>query len=159
MSKPKPLAYFISWTTYGTWLPGDGRGWVEHGTPGIQEPDRLRWEAARRQLIQPAVVLDQEQRAEVETTIRAHCTFRGWQLHAINPRSNHVHVVVTADAAPEEVMNQFKAWCSRRLNERWGKRDRWWTKHGSTKWINDTEYLQNAIEYVLEKQGSSAMER
>jgi len=25
---PEPLAYFLTWTTYGTWLPGDERGWV-----------------------------------------------------------------------------------------------------------------------------------
>ena len=22
----EPIAYFITWTTYGTWLPGDERG-------------------------------------------------------------------------------------------------------------------------------------
>jgi hypothetical protein len=25
----EPLAYFLTWTTYGSWLPGDERGWVE----------------------------------------------------------------------------------------------------------------------------------
>jgi hypothetical protein len=24
----EPLAYFLTWTTYGSWLPGDERGWV-----------------------------------------------------------------------------------------------------------------------------------
>jgi hypothetical protein len=24
-----PLAYFITWTCYGTWLPGDDRGWTK----------------------------------------------------------------------------------------------------------------------------------
>ena len=38
---PAPLAYLITWTTYGTWLPGDQRGWVEDGTFGIQAPDGL----------------------------------------------------------------------------------------------------------------------
>ncbi len=23
-----PIAFFITWPTYGTWLPGDERGWV-----------------------------------------------------------------------------------------------------------------------------------
>ena len=98
------------------------------------------------------MVLDHEQRGVVEVAIREHCEFRGWQLHAVNARSNHVHVVVTADAAPEQVMNQFKAWGSRRLNELGGKRERWWTKHGSTKWINDEAYLGNAVTYVMERQ-------
>jgi REP element-mobilizing transposase RayT len=147
----RPLAYFISWTTYGTWLPGDARGWVEKGTQGIQEPDTDKLREARERMEESPVVLDIGQRLLVEQTIREHCTFRGWQLHAVNVRSNHVHVVVTAEREPETVMDQFKAWCSRRLNEKARVSSCWWTKHGSTKWINDEEYLRNAIEYVLEK--------
>ena len=37
-----PIAYHIIWTTYGTWLPGDARGWVKKNTLGIQEPDAER---------------------------------------------------------------------------------------------------------------------
>ncbi len=88
----------------------------------------------------------------VEQTIRDHCKIRGWTLHAVNVRSNHVHVVVTADRDPDEVMTQFKASCTRRLKESDPERERWWTKGGSTKWINDNAYLQNAIRYVAEGQ-------
>src|SRR4051812_6675116 len=35
---PDPLAYFITWVTYGTWLPGDECGWVEYRR-GWQLPD------------------------------------------------------------------------------------------------------------------------
>jgi hypothetical protein len=27
---PDPLAYFLTWATYGTWLPGDERGWIQY---------------------------------------------------------------------------------------------------------------------------------
>ena len=27
---PEPIAYFLTWTTYGSWLPGDQRGWVQY---------------------------------------------------------------------------------------------------------------------------------
>jgi hypothetical protein len=27
-----PIAYHLTWTTYGTWLPGDSRGWVQSGS-------------------------------------------------------------------------------------------------------------------------------
>lgn len=154
-----PLAYFISWTTYGTWLHGEARGWVESGTPGIQDPDPERHAESRRRLSGPIVTLNAQQREIVAATIRAHCQIRNWVLHAVNPRTNHVHVVVTAiGVPPETVMEQFKAWCSRRLNEHEGydaarsKKKKWWTEHGSTKWINDEEYLHNAIQYVVEGQ-------
>jgi hypothetical protein len=25
-----PIGYFLTWVTYGTWLPGDTRGWIEY---------------------------------------------------------------------------------------------------------------------------------
>ncbi len=38
-----PLALFLTSTTYGSWLPGDERGWVEK--PGrFREPDAKRGE-------------------------------------------------------------------------------------------------------------------
>ena len=156
-----PLAFHITWTTYGSWLHGDERNWVESGVPGIQAPDPQRKAATASLLAQEPVELTPEQRLIVEQTIRDHCRIRGWTLHAIHVGSVHVHVVVTADRRPEEVMNQFKAWCSRRLSDHAGLTDvvakkagrkRWFTEHGSTKWINDETYLQNAIRYVKEQQ-------
>lgn len=149
----RPLAYLITWTTYGSWLPGDSRGWVERREPGIQDADVSRRQEAKELLLSASVILDAGQRRLVEETITGVCAYRGWLLHAVNARSNHVHLVVTTELEPEKVMGQFKAWCSRRLNEQAAVNDRkWWTRHGSTKWINDDSYLQNAIRYVRERQ-------
>jgi hypothetical protein len=35
---PTILAYFITWTSYRTWLPGDFRGWIKRNFSGIQRP-------------------------------------------------------------------------------------------------------------------------
>jgi hypothetical protein len=75
----------------------------------------------------------------------------------VNCRTNHVHVVVAADRHPDDVHDQFKAWCTRKLNElakyhnRPG-RDQWWTERGSKRYINDAESLEMAIRYVMEGQ-------
>mgnify|MGYP001244574605 CR=1 FL=1 len=57
-------------------------------------------------------------------------------------------------------MNAFKAYASRRLNQAGfdGRERQCWTRHGSTKYVWDEGYLQNAIRYVLEEQGDP-MER
>src|SRR5262249_14525599 len=134
--------------------------------PGIQPGNAERREDSRQRLSEPPVLLDPAQREVVEATIRDHCRIRQWRLHAVNARTNHVHLVVTAGAPPEDVMRQFKAWCARRLSERAAPantqaktaprskngRRRWWTEHGSTKWINDEAYLSNAVRYVIERQ-------
>src|SRR3954471_22449342 len=133
MTVSTPLAYHITWTTYGTWLPGDLRGWVKEGEPGIQVPNPEREEMARRRMVADAVTLDEQQRKLVEDTVRKHCRIRGWLLHVVGALTNHVHVVVAADLDPEKVRDQFKAWCTRRLSEQAAHRRTWWTEKGWTK--------------------------
>ena len=50
---PEPLAYFLTWPTYGTWLPGDERGWVEY-RHGWQLPDPARKREAQARLTEDA---------------------------------------------------------------------------------------------------------
>ena len=111
---PEPLAYFLTWPTYGTWLPGDERGWVEY-RHGWQLPDPARKREAQARLTEDACLLDQDQRRLVELTIADHCRVRGWTLSTVNCRSNQVHVIVAGDREPKEIREQFKAWCTRRL--------------------------------------------
>ncbi len=158
---PTILAYFFTWTTYGTWLSGDTRGWVKKNHNGIQPPDRWLERQSRARMIEGAVELTTDQRTLVEETIRQHCTVRNWSLRAVNARTNHVHVVVTADREPDVVMNQFKAWCSRLLSDAAGLtksvatkagRRHWFTEGGDKQIVNDETHLRNAIKYVLEEQ-------
>ena len=155
------LAYHITWTSYGAWLPGDARGWVKWGEWGIKPPDpEQEWKAHQR-MAEAEVLLTDEQRALIEQTVRDHCRIRGWVLHAVNARTTHVHVIVTSDRDPDEVMKQFKAWCSRKLSDAAGLvgtvakkagRRHWFTEGGDKEEIDSKEYLANAIRYVLEGQ-------
>jgi REP element-mobilizing transposase RayT len=148
-----PLAYHITWTTYGSWLPGDRRGWVRRGASAVQVPDSETEDQARAAMAEASVVLTESQREVVAQTVRDHCLIRRWTLHAVNARSNHVHVVATAGVSPERVLDQLKAWCSRRLNAATCDLPaKWRTYHGSTKYIWDEPYLREAIDYVLERQ-------
>jgi len=83
-------------------------------------------------------------------------------LHAVNCRTNHVHVVVTApDRAIEIPREQFKAWCTRKLKEREllrrgdpraALREKWWTERGWDEYIDDEDSLAEVMAYVLEGQ-------
>jgi REP element-mobilizing transposase RayT len=160
VSQGDPLAYFLTWTTYGTWLPGDERGWV--AKPGdLHLPDASLERESRSRMTESPVLLDDRQRDIVVRTIAEHCLVRSWHLHAVACRTNHVHVVVTADRRrPEDVMDQLKAWCTRKLKDqdrvripenrtiRWN----WWTQRGSKRWLNDLHSLETAISYVQEGQ-------
>lgn len=157
MSEPK--AYFLTFTTYDTWLHGRSPGSVDRhnnipGTPFLP-PDGEREEAERSALRQEPYRLDGPRRRVVLRTVREVARHRGWTLWAVHVRTNHVHIVITAPSKPEKLMSDFKAWASRRLREAYGEsadRDRW-TQHGSTLWLNTEEGLREKIEYVVERQG------
>ena len=81
------ITYFITWTTYEAWLPGDRRGWrkVKAG----EQPPQPRLEAwSRARMTEAPVVLTGEQRSKVEDICRSRAEIRGWILHAVSARSN-----------------------------------------------------------------------
>jgi REP element-mobilizing transposase RayT len=149
-----PVGYFLTWATYGTWLPGDARGWVKYGH-GFQLPDPILELESAVLLTEDACVLAPQKRQLVEKTTEDHCKIWGWTLHAVNCRTNHLHVVVTANGRkPEVVREQFKAWCTRRLRELQSRqsapsdsplRENWWADRGSDRYLNDEECLEQAI--------------
>ena len=66
-----PITYFITWTTYGTWLPGDARGWRKT-KKGDQSPQPLLEAWCRNQMTDSPVLLNETQRAKVEAVCRKH---------------------------------------------------------------------------------------
>ncbi len=154
------LAYFLTWTTYGTRLHGDPRGTVDRDhnrrhTPVLSHSPERMTDAASR-LKHPPVVLGNHARQIVNRAIRDHADIRKWRLIALEVRSNHVHVVVTCPSAmsPEEAMAQFKAWGTRHLRsmELVPPSGPVWTDHGSTRWLNKPEHVESAAHYVRDWQ-------
>ena len=159
IERADPAAFFITWTTYGSWLPGDTRGWTDSRGEMHLPAERLRASVARR-LAQDTVTLEGAGRAAVRQSIETLCRIRGWQLHAVDCRSQHVHVVITASGrTPEAVMQQLKMWASRALEaaeeESRGSRPsnlRWWTRGGSLRRVFGERDLDAVVTYVKECQ-------
>lgn len=97
---PDPLAFFITFTTYGAWLHGRESGSVDrrHNTPGTPllsaNPDLEQ--ARQDSLRQEPYLLDHARRHLVLRTIQEVAEHRLWKLWAVHVRTNHVHIVVTA---------------------------------------------------------------
>ena len=149
---PEPIAYFLTWTTYGSWLPGDGRGSTDKRS-GMREPNvRLKTLAAGR-LEQRPVTLTIGERILVADTIRAHCRRRGWELLAVSCRSQHVHVIVTAaDCSPTVVSQQLKAWTTRAIAGTTRPAGKIWTRNCSRRRIYSETDRNALITYVKECQ-------
>lgn len=79
MNTDEPLAFFITWTIYGTYLQGDDRGWRRR-RKGRQSPQPKLAQWRRERLKYSILLLSQAQRTVVEHECRRHCDHRGWQL-------------------------------------------------------------------------------
>ncbi len=119
------------------------------------ERDGQRAWRDRRAMTQAAYSLDERRRGIVLSAIVEVCKYRCWRLKAAHIRKDHVHLVVSSDAAPEKIMGDFKAYASRALTLAGfdhAKRKRW-ARHGSTRYIWNPEQVDSAIAYVLKSQG------
>ena len=156
------LAYFITFTTYGSWLHGTekGKGSVDrdHNAFGDSHvtPDDGRRRSAEDAMAQPPFLLDVAQRDVVLYAIVALARAKGWNLLAVHVRSNHVHVVIAADRDPGRLMADLKARASRELT-RAGFDDadrRRWTRHGSTLHLFTPAEVEQKATYTLDEQGT-----
>lgn len=150
----QPLAYFITWTVYGTWLQGDERGWRRY-RGGFERPRPLLAHWRREKLLYPIILLDEDKRQEVRTQIANHSDRRGWRLWVANPRTNHVHVVVSAIGySGAKVRDQLKANCTKGLRSHDNSLvDRpVWSRGGDWKCVNSGDELQAVILYASDVQ-------
>jgi len=122
---PVDRYWFLTWTTYGTWLPGDQRGWVgwtrderghlyyanEHQTR-YSAPDSNIEESARRRLKTPPVYLSIEQSRGLFEQFHETAEYRRWRMVAVAIMSNHAHILVgvPGDPDPEKVLGDFKSY-------------------------------------------------
>jgi len=154
MTSDDPIAYFITWTMYGTYLQGDERYWTRRRQgEQIPQPRLVQWHQER--LKYPILYHDEKQRQAVNEVCGQHCEHRGWKLWSVSARTNHVHVVVTAeDKSGKQVRDELKANATRVLREKWSAfQDRpVWTTGGDWKCINTEDDLEAVCLYVDEAQ-------
>jgi hypothetical protein len=154
-----PIAWLLTWSTYGTWLYGDARG--SYNRKGLGRATKfvapnIRLEALHRsRLKHDPLLIDPGMRRVTRLAIEAECAFRKWTLHALNIRTNHVHVVVPALATPSRILQAIKAATTRELRAKGliAATRPVWTVSGSKTWLLDEEERADAIDYVLNQQG------
>lgn len=160
-----PLAYLITFRSYGTWLHGDERGSVsrhknQYKSSRLQQ--NQKWlETNTQRLKSEIVTLNAEQRNAVEKAIRETCDIRKWHLQAINVRTNHVHTVVSIGIKkPEIALNTFKANATRQMRQNgcWKNEKSPWADKGSKRYLWNEKSVALAVEYVLYGQGEELPE-
>jgi len=156
------LAYFIRFSTYGTWLHGITRGMGsvddEHNAYGSSfiPPDSAREARARVAMEQPPFTMNAAQRDIVRDAIVDLAREKDWRLWAAHVRTAHVHTVITAAREPGRVMSDLKARVSRDLTRAGfdSAERRRWTRHGSTRHLFTEAEVVEKMDYTLNKQGA-----
>ena len=155
-----PIAYFFTFRARGTWLHGDKRGSVSrhknrYGTPYLPpEPSWFKTNQGRLK-VRP-VKLDGKRRRAATDAIRETCKKRGWDLFAVNARSNHIHAVADIGLKdPDIALNAFKANGTRIMRERglWLDDGSPWADKGSKRRLWTESAVDGAVAYVKYEQG------
>jgi REP element-mobilizing transposase RayT len=167
------FALHITWSTYGTWLPGDRRGHVSNvllpgggfapkqntfGTP-VLPGDPYTQERARALQQHKTVWLTCEQALIVAHALVEAARTRSWRILRAAIMSNHMHVVITdcpadgpADGPAVRRILKGNSDAKLRANES----RRWWTAGGSDRRKFGAAAVEAAITYVADQQGKLA---
>ena len=151
-----PIAYLITFRTYGTWLPGDERGSIDRFHNKYQgpraDPNQLRVATNSLLLKSEPVELNARGRKAVREAIKEVCEYRNWKLFAQNVRTNHAHVVVAAIVSADRVLNDLKSYSTRKLKERklWHHEHSPCVDKGSKRKLWNDEHIYLACDYVFQ---------
>jgi REP element-mobilizing transposase RayT len=161
MVTDRPFALHITWTCYGTWLPGDQRGYVantrlpeggwqsKQNTPGTpyDADDACTRRQARALQKAPGVRLSGEEALWTAQALVEAARARTWRIWRGAVMANHVHVVITdcPDDGPA-VRRVLKGGSQAALSRAAGRRQRWWTAGGSDRYKHDHAAIEAALD-------------
>ncbi len=155
-----PLAYLITFRTYGTWLHGDDRlsvdmrGQNAYGSSYVERNKQLS-DLMKENMREEPFLLNADHRKHVDLAVREVCAYKNFALKAIHVRTNHAHTVVSASSKPEPIATAFKAYATRRLRKEGlvAAEAKVWARGESTRYLWKQEFVERAMDYVINGQG------
>jgi REP element-mobilizing transposase RayT len=168
MTDDRSFALLITWTCYGTWLPGDRRGSVSNsllpeggyrrkentpGTPVMPEDVYTQQRARALQKGETTWLSPSTAASTVQALVNA-ASRRQWRILHAAVMANHVHVVITdcPDDGPG-VRRILKGNTQAALNDAMGNNRRWWTAGGSDRYLHGDGAIEAAVRYVAQQAG------
>ena len=142
----KMIGYMVTWTTYGTWLQGDERGYVRDGK--VLPSDAGLEEANRKLQKFGPVRLTPKQKRVVEEAVLKEAERIGREILALAVCSNHVHLVAgKGKESIENAVSRYKNVSSSALKKT-GLTKRIWTRGFDKRFCFSGEQLEQKIKYV-----------
>jgi len=142
----KTIAYMITWTTYGTWLQGDERGYVKNGQ--ILPPNQSLEDSNKQNLSKEPVKLSNVQRQIVQNAILEKADQLNQKIFVLSVSSNHVHIVAEYIPMPIGLVVRHYKGVAQTALRKTGLSGRIWTKGFDKRYCFDEQTLKKRIDYV-----------
>jgi hypothetical protein len=140
------IGYMLTFTTYGTWLQGDKRGYVKDGITYEGNEELLN--ANKTAMLQQAVRLNHKQKEIVKKAILDEAKEVEQKISAILVWSTHVHIVAeNINETIGKITGRYKAATTKALRET-GFVGKVWTKGFDKRFCFNEEELRARIVYV-----------
>ena len=142
----KLIGYMVTWTTYGTWLQGDERGYVKNGQ--ILPGNKKLKTANKNQQKSQTVKLNPSQKQLVQNAILREAQKINQNIFAIAVYSNHVHLVAGASSKSiEQIVHRYKRLSSFVLNKA-GLNGKVWSKGFDKRFCFTDREIEQKVKYV-----------
>lgn len=142
----KIIGYLLTWTTYGTWLQGDKRGYVKKGT--ILSANKKLQTANRNNQKHPSIKLNTNLILIVKNAIKKEAERIGQEIYAIAVCSNHVHLVLQKTTEKiENTVARYKNKSTYALRAICIE-GKIWTRGYNKKFLYNTNELDSVIQYI-----------
>ncbi|MCJ7778490.1 MAG: transposase [Sedimentisphaerales bacterium] len=151
----KLVGYMLTWTTYGTWLQGDRRGFVRDGE--ILQGDERILELCKELQKGPTVKLKEQEKAIVKAAILNEAERISHKIEALAICTSHIHLAARpCDKSIERIVSMYKSAATRELRccERTG---RIWTKGFDKRFCFTQEDLARKIAYIQNHKQSTTI--
>jgi len=136
----------VTFTTYGTWLQGDERGYVKKGR--IYPENKALRQMNEQLQSQEAVILSKVQQQIVRNAIVKEAAAQKQQIYTLSVKPNHVHIVVqNSRQSVSNVVAYYKK-AARIALKAAGHNGKLWTRGYDKRFCFDTESLEQRIKYV-----------
>jgi REP element-mobilizing transposase RayT len=142
----KLIGYMLTWTTYGTWLQGDKRGYVKDGQI-LQADDKLKSVNEKQQKFE-TFKLNSNHKQIVKDAILAGAEMVNQKIIALAVCSNHVHLLVEASAESiEKVVHRYKSSGTFALRHK-GIQRKIWSDGFDKRFCYTDEEIEQKIKYI-----------
>ena len=140
------IGFIATWTTYGTWLQGDRKGYVKNAA--TFEANAELEKSNKELLKQDKIEIPENLRKTVKNAILKEAEEIGQKVYAIAICSNHVHIVVESiGKSCGYSVGRFKKAATRALRK-FGFANMVWTKGFDKRYCYHQHELETKIKYV-----------